>query len=316
MNPEITSTRANHLIDPALHAWGVEVALYLFLGGMVAGLLVIAGLRLAKRPDAPRSPAFALAPWLAIALLSLGMLFLWLDLEHKTHVYRFYLTVRLTAPMSWGAWILLLIYPAAALLGWVMLSEERRTRITARLPRLAPLWRLLDQGLPHARPVALVTAALGVALGIYTGILLGSLAARPLWNSALLGPLFLTSGLSSGAALLLLARLTPEERVLLGRADIGLITAELVLIAAWLGDLLTGGGATRQAAALLLGGPYTAVFWTMVLAVGLVAPLFAELLERRHGVVPGRFAAVLVLAGGLALRWILVSAGQASRWTL
>ena len=38
------------------------------------------------------------------------------------------------------------------------------------------------------------------ALGIYTGVLLSALGARPFWNSALLGPLFLVSGLSSAAA--------------------------------------------------------------------------------------------------------------------
>ena len=35
----------------------------------------------------------------------------------------------------------------------------------------------------------------GLALGIYTGILLSAMVARPLWNSAVLGPLFLFSGL-------------------------------------------------------------------------------------------------------------------------
>jgi formate-dependent nitrite reductase membrane component NrfD len=46
---------------------------------------------------------------------------------------------------------------------------------------------------------------LGVALGIYTGILLNTMVARPLWNSAILGPLFLVSGLSAGAAVMHIA---------------------------------------------------------------------------------------------------------------
>ena len=37
---------------------------------------------------------------------------------------------------------------------------------------------------------------------IYTGILLNTMVARPLWNSAILGPLFLVSGLSAGAAVM------------------------------------------------------------------------------------------------------------------
>jgi formate-dependent nitrite reductase membrane component NrfD len=52
----------------------------------------------------------------------------------------------------------------------------------------------------------------------------------------------------------------------------------------------------------------------MVVTVGLRAPLTAEWLEHRRGAAPGRFAAVLVLVGGLALRWIIVDAGQAAGW--
>ena len=40
---EFTTTRHNHLIDPALHIWGWEIPVYLFLGGMVAGMMVISG---------------------------------------------------------------------------------------------------------------------------------------------------------------------------------------------------------------------------------------------------------------------------------
>ena len=36
---------------------------------------------------------------------------LFLDLEYKLHVFRFYTSFEPTSPMSWGAWILVLIYP-------------------------------------------------------------------------------------------------------------------------------------------------------------------------------------------------------------
>ena len=45
------------------------------------------------------------------------MLALFLDLEFKKHVYRFYLAFLPSSPMSWGSWILILVYPAALLLG-------------------------------------------------------------------------------------------------------------------------------------------------------------------------------------------------------
>src|SRR6266498_439581 len=86
---EIDIARHSRLIDPQLHVWGWEIPVYLFLGGMAAGLMILdAALRM-KREE--RSPA---ARWLAFAapaLVSLGMGALFLDLSHKLFVWRFYL---------------------------------------------------------------------------------------------------------------------------------------------------------------------------------------------------------------------------------
>jgi formate-dependent nitrite reductase membrane component NrfD len=312
---ELTTTRGNALIDPVLHVWHAEIPLYLFLGGLVAGLLVLPALDAWRRPDAPRSRALALLPWLAPVLLSLGMLFLWLDLENRWNVLRFYFVLRPASPMSWGAWILLLIYPAAVLFALAELPADLVAKLAARSRWLGRLPSLVAWARARRGPLALLSAVSGVALGIYTGVLLGALGARPLWSSAVLGPLFLVSGLSTGAAFMLLYRLAEGERRLLGRADMLLILVELALIGLWLIGLLSGSAASREAAGLVLGGPYTAAFWLMVVVVGLLAPLMAESLEHHHGLVPGRAAALLVLIGGFALRWIIVAAGQHAGWT-
>jgi len=315
--PEFTTTRQNPLIDPTMHIWHGEIPLYLFLGGLVAGLMVISGLWLLRRPEGPRSRALALLPWAAPVLLSLGMLFLWLDLEHRLNAFRFYLAFLPASPMSWGSWILLGVYPVTVGLAWHLTPADLRARVRGWLPwgKGDPAGRPYERWLAaHARGLALASVVLGAALGIYTGVLLGTLAARPLWNSAILGPLFLVSGLSTGAAFMLLARLDAPERRLLARADLWLIGVELFLITIWITGLLSGGAASQAAVGTLLGGPYTAAFWTLVVAVGLVTPLVAEWIELGRGEVPGRFAAGLVLVGGLALRWVIVFAGQHAGW--
>ena len=135
-------------------------------------------------------------PGLSLVLLSLGMLALFLDLEHKLYVWRLYTTFQIASPMSWGAWILLLVYPA--------LRRVVRAPAAGAPPRALagarPAVRAA-RGEPRGRAAIAASAiVLGVALGIYTGVLLSALGARPLWNSAILGPLFLVSGLSSAAA--------------------------------------------------------------------------------------------------------------------
>ncbi len=311
---EITTTRTNPYIDPVLHIWHGEIPLYLFLGGVVAGIMILTGSWFLLRPTTERSRALSLLPWASPVLLSVGMFFLWLDLEHPFNAWRFYLTLKFGSPMSWGAWILMLIYPASILLAWAGSPAEVRQAWLGRLAKVPKLDRLSDWASANVKPLALANVILGAALGIYTGVLLGTMAARPLWNSAILGPLFLVSGLSTGAAFLLLYRLADQERLTLSKIDMGFIAVELLLIALWLIGLASGGAEARAAVAQFFGGPYTAAFWTLVIALGLVTPLIAEVIEHRHKIVPGRVTAVLVLIGGFALRWIVVFAGQHSGW--
>jgi protein NrfD len=324
---EYTTTRTNGLIDPGLHIWHYEVPMYLFLGGLVAGIMVLSGVWMLRSPEEERSRALSLLPWAAPILLSLGMLFLWLDLENRFNVARFYLTLEPTSPMSWGSWILLAIYPASILLALRMMPAELRACPMSKLAKrlgATELGQRFETGFTrlvgwvdaHTREIAFANVVLGTGLGIYTGILLGSLGARPLWSSAILGPLFLVSGLSTGAAFMMLYGVRDSERIALGRVDMALIAVELALIGLWLTGLMTGGAAAREAAHTLLGGPFTAAFWTVVVALGLLAPLAAEWMELRHRAVPGRLAAALVLVGGFALRWILVYAGQHTNWMM
>ncbi|MGW8266659.1 MAG: NrfD/PsrC family molybdoenzyme membrane anchor subunit [Longimicrobiales bacterium] len=311
---EITSTRNNHLIDPIMHVWGWEIPLYLFLGGLVAGIMIFTGIRMLRRGDEKPSTALSLLPWVAPLGISVGMFFLWLDLEHPFNAWRFYMAFRATSPMSWGAWILLGIYPVSILLAWVTTPESLKAGIRERLLAIPLLDRVDGWASMNTRLLGSLNIAMGAALGIYTGVLLGTMAARPLWNSALLGPLFLVSGLSTGAAFMLLFGLTDRERVFLGRADMGLIAAELAILSLWIIGLATGGSPSQSALGMILGGPYTAAFWALVVVLGLLAPLYGEWLEFKHGAVPGKGAAILVLIGGFALRWILVFAGQATGW--
>ena len=116
---EITNNRGNPLIDPVLHAWHYEVP-----------GLPVPRRRGSGRDDSHRTMdaveaeratgprGFSLAPWASPVLLSLGMFFLWLDLEDPWNAWRFYMVLKPTSPMSWGSWILLAIYPASILLAW------------------------------------------------------------------------------------------------------------------------------------------------------------------------------------------------------
>ena len=307
---DITSTRMNHLVDPSLHVWAWQIPVYLFLGGIVAGIMAIAGWFLFTRRDRHAESVSYLLPGLGLVLLSVGMLALFLDLEHKLYVWRLYTTFEWRSPMSWGAWILVAVYPA--LLAAILLHPP--AWLVTRVPALRELSTRLVANPAIVHAVASVNLVLGGLLGIYTGVLLSSLGARPAWNSALLGPLFLASGLSSAAALVHMLARERAESELLARADNRFLQAELVILALFLVGLATSTSAHKDAAALFFGGPYTAPFWVGVVGAGIAAPLIVQTLAVAHRVRHTAVAPLLVIAGGLLLRFVVVSAGQFSHW--
>ena len=307
---ELVSTRHNPMIDPALHVWGYEIPLYLFLGGFVAGLMVLSGVAFIRGGHERRSSVYSDLPLIGLVLLSLGMLALFLDLEHKLYVWRLYVTFQLASPMSWGAWILLLVYPVL-LAGVVLRPPSAALWFVPGLEELSGRWKA-DRS--RVRWIGIASIASGIGLGIYTGILLSSLGARPLWSSALLGPIFLVSGLSASAAFGHMMAHDREESEGLAKADNAFLVTELGLIALFLIGLMSAGEAQAQAAGLLIGGPYTAVFWALVIGAGILVPLLIQTLAVTHRIAHTPVAPVLVLLGGLALRFVVVYAGQASHW--
>ena len=308
--PELWMTRANQLVDPTLHVWAWQIPVYLFLGGWVAGMMVLAGYYLLQGRHIERGCMCRFTPWIGLVLLTLGMFALFLDLEHKPYVWRLYTTFEITSPMSWGAWILVLVYPV--LLGTALVRPPEW--LADLVPTAGAASRWINARPGRVRLVALSNIVLGVALGIYTGILLSALGARPLWSSALLGPLFLLSGLSSAAAFVHMVARSADEREGLARADNLFLALELATVLLFLVGLLSSTEVHKAAAGLLLGGPLTAVFWVGVVGLGIVLPLAIQSLAVRHRIRHTPVAPLLVLAGGLALRFVIVYAGQISHW--
>lgn len=308
---ELFLTRHNPLVDPALHVWGWEIPVYLFLGGWVAGMMAITGYFLLRGRQKEALCVCAVLPGVSFVLLSAGMLALFLDLEHKLYVWRLYTTFEIGSPMSWGAWILLAVYPA--LLAALLIRPPAALRTL--VPALNDVSARMAGNGTAVRITGFVLIVLGVMLGVYTGVLLSALAARPLWNSAILGILFLLSGLSSAAAFTHLVARHAEERVLLARSDNVFLAIELFVLALFLAGLLSSTGAHIQAAQLLLGGAFTAVFWVLVVGLGIVVPLLVQSLAVGRRIAHTAIAPLLVLIGGLALRFVIVYAGQYSHWT-
>jgi formate-dependent nitrite reductase membrane component NrfD len=297
-------------IDPYLNIWHWQIPVYLFLGGLAAGILFFAALYtiLGKEKEMPTTVKWA--TFLVPFALVLGLFVLFLDLKHKLYFWQLYTSIRLESPMSWGAWVLMFITPLSMM--WV----------ASYIKELIPSWdwkfdilnkfeKLL---IVNRKAMAWVLIILSVILGIYTGILLSAFNARPLWNTSILGPLFLVSGLSTGVATIMWMSKSHVERTLLSKIDLILIGIELFFIIHMFMGFLASSAVQIQAAELFLGGQFTVSFWVFVIILGLVFPAVLEILELRGYKIPIAIPAFLILFGGLMFRFIMVEAGQITRY--
>ena len=311
----LVTARDNALIDPSLHIWTWEVAMYLFLGGLTAGIMIFAALMTVRNKDHVAPFATTRLALLAPIVLSLGMTSLFLDLEHKLFVYRFYTSFQITSPMSWGAWILIVVYPISIL---QILSTMRSgySFLASFVDKLTIGRLVVDWCERYRTEIAYAVIPFAVALGIYTGILLSAFGARPFWNSGVLGLLFLVSGMSTAAALVVLIARQKSEKELFTRIDLVLIAAEIALVALSLISLASGSGQHIEALQSVMGGSYTLAFWVLFVGIGLLIPMLLEILEI-SGINKSlaMLAPVLVLIGGYALRQVVLDAGQESTWT-
>lgn len=306
----ITSGRLNPNIDPVLQIWHWHIPLYLFLGGLAAGILFFAGLYTVLNKENRFPGAVRRAPIIVPFLLVIGLGALFLDLRHKLYFWQLYTTIKIQSPMSWGAWTLMAITPLSFAWAAIHIREffpnwDWKFAILKELEKFLVKYKIF---------MAWIMVFLSVILGIYTGILLSAFNARPLWNTSILGPLFLTSGLSAGAAVIILFSKRPQERINFAKIDIMLIGIELFLIVHMFMGFLASTQVQIDAASLFLGGQYTAPFWIFVVIIGMILPAILEFLEIRKFHIPAVIPVALVLFGSLMLRFVIVYAGQVSRW--
>lgn len=305
-----TSGRDIPNIDPFLHIWHWHIPVYLFLGGLAAGILFFAGLFTVMGKEKEMETTVKWATFLAPVALILGLAALFFDLKHQLYFWRLYTTIRLESPMSWGAWTLMGITPLSIL--WV----------AAYMKDAIPGWNWKFKLLnsiekwvnSNRKPLAWTMMVLAVVLGIYTGILLSAFNARPLWNNSILGPLFMISGMSTGIATIMWMSGSHHERSILSKIDLLLIAVELFLITHMIMGFLAGPSVQLEAAGLFLGGQFTVSFWVFVIILGLLFPAALEILELVGYKIPVAVPAFLVLVGGLVFRFIMVEAGQITRY--
>ena len=285
--------------------WHWLVVLYFFFGGIAGGSYAIAALLDLFGEDFDR-PLARLGYYVAFAAVLLCPPLLIWDLNRPERFWHMLIQserglpmFKYWSPISFGSWILL-IFSGFAFLALVgALAEAGRLPASLRVLRRGGLRRL----------IAAVGGIFGFLLAGYTGVLL-SVTNRPIWaDTRLLGLLFLVSGASAAAAVLLLlgrsrrAGAAPESLHWLERVDTWVTVLELVVLVLVVVSL--GSVAEEWLSAWGL------VLLVGVVLVGILLPLALHWRPRLLGRMSVPAAAVLALVGGFILRTVIVFSSQA-----
>ena len=297
-------------IDPILEVWHWPISVDLFFGGLAAGLLFFAALfyLLGKEKEMPSAVKYA--PFVAPIGITIALICLFYDLTHKLYFWRLYMTFRLESPMSFGSWVLMFITPISFL--WVFsYTREVFPKLNFKYEILITIEKF---AIANRRIMAILLLPLSVSLGVYTGILLAAFNARPLWNNAILGPLFLTSGLTTATAVIIYFAKTVVERKLFNKILLGLILLQIALISHMILGYYSGSEIQLEAVQLIMGGSFTFMFIGFVIVLGLIIPFILELFTYQGFKIPVIIPVILILLGGIIFRFVMVDAGQISRY--
>jgi formate-dependent nitrite reductase membrane component NrfD len=279
--------------------WNNEVAAYFFFGGVSAGA-ALAG-SLAELFGGERRKELArTANYVAFATLLPCAPLLIEDLGMPSRFHHMLRIFKPSSPMNLGSWALVTNGAVATLTVMRMLAHEGKVPVIGGLLRLLPERLLAGLGVP----TSLLQAG-------YTGVLLGTTSIPVWYTSPLLGALFMSSSLTTGAAATglvstLAGRVSREDHDAIASLGLALGTAEVALLG---GYVATSGEAARP----LLEGKEGAML------AGAAGALGAALALDALAVISGRkskgislIANLLALAGGALLRWAIVRAGRAS----
>lgn len=301
--------------------WDWPIAIYLFLVGISAGLVTLSVLLRRYHPEQATADSTLMRTTLILApcTIILGLLILVFHLTRPWTFWKLMFHYSFTSVMSVGV-MLFQVYMAALAVWLVNIFSEQVIVLQQRwLPKLVMLPKVLGWLAPMQKSLDIVMLLLAVMLGAYTGFLLSALKTYPLLNNPILPALFLFSGVSSGAAVALIAmacryRRNPhsEETHFVHRVETPVVWLEIFLLFAFFIGLALGDDGKQRALVAAVGGGFWAVwFWLGVVGIGLILPLLLKSWANRQHSPYGVLAVCgMSLVGVLLLRFFILYAGQ------
>lgn len=311
--------------------WNWAIAVYLFLVGISAGMVIIAvcvrKYCLNHNNIQPKDSATfkAMAIVSPITVIS-GLLILIFHLSRPFDFWKIMVFYNLSSPMSLGV-ILFQVYMIVLFLWLAVLFETillntMKNFLNGKLNFIINIavW-IITKVKPFEKQLSLLSLIFALSLGAYTGFLLSALKSYPLLNNPVLPVLFMFSGISSGAAACILCAITwfkenthSAEINLIHHIELPVVLMEIFLLFTFFMGAYFGGGQKSVAVINAIGSGFWAqVFWIGVIGIGILFPLFLNMItpdKLQRAKVYLILTSTMSLAGVFMLRHFILYAGQ------
>ncbi len=267
--------------------WSSAYSIYFFVIGISAALFFFSTLSWFSEAFVPiRGRAFVVS----FVLLVIGGLLLIGDLSQPMRFVNILNPAYLnfTSPLAWGG-LNLISFGLVSVLYFLAVAVES----------------------PVAKAIGVIGSLLALGLPVYTGFDLTVHQNRPVWNTPLMPVLFVAMSLVSGAAVAtFLAK--GDERLLGWLRAIMLWSggATAVMLVSLLGTTAYGGVGQELTFMLLTTGQLGTIFLGLGIAIGLAVPIVLLLVPAGRSGGGMMVASLLLLVGGMALRYSILIGGQ------
>lgn len=270
--------------------WDIRVVLDLFLGGIGIGAFILASILYtidAHKYKMTCKIGFVMAP----ILVSIGLVFLLLEIGRPFHAVIMLISVNPTSILSWGGFIQGAFILLAVLIAYRVIKNQAISNV-----------------------VLFIAMTLAFIVGIYHGALLSSLG-RSVWNSSL-PVLFLSTSLVTGfLTTMLIARVFGEEDVtnkLIKGSIIVFLLLSFTSVIGWIYGLMSQDEVSKEGLAFLMSDYLlllsVAILFGMILPIVIyIKSLFAKV---HLANIELRIVTISSLLGIFALKYVVVYLGQ------
>lgn len=197
--------------------WGIYIVNFaLFIGLSAGGVIVAAAVHLF---DIKRLKVVAmLSEYLAVVCLIVAVLSVFMDLGRPDRMFNLFIHFfeRTESPLIWD-FTIISSYFLATLVSIYLVSRTQMAKLIDIIPERAWLYKILTLGRTHKGEsirekkglwlTALILLPLAVLLHSITAWLFALTKAQAGWHTAIMAPIFISSALTSGIALLIITAL-------------------------------------------------------------------------------------------------------------